>query len=430
MSTPVVSARIDQAQAILRGNDRGGYTVPTAQLYPFQWNWDSAFTALGLACFDRDRAWEEIAKLLSGQWDDGMVPHIIFHKPDPNYFPGPQVWQSGGQPATSGISQPPVLASVVWSLVADSNSEVELLRAQALFDALYRYHSWFHQSRDPHATGLSCITHPWESGRDNSPDWDDALARVSLSELPAYQRLDTKQVNSAQRPQNFEYDRYLSLVLRAREWGWDQQRIYEQSDFLVVDPCVQFILLRADKDLLRLAQKLSAAGLLAADDSRMFQLQAWIERSSLSCEQKLWNPEKRAFCAYDLRAQQFSPDVTSASMLCFYAGVGSQEQQRDSWVHAERILDSCAYAFPSLDPDSPRFEPQRYWRGPCWAMLNYLIADGFQSYGREDLAQRLYSDIRRLVELSGFYEYFDPTDGAGLGGGDFSWTAAIYLRLT
>ena len=28
----------DKARAILRGNDRGGYTLPTAGLYPYQWH--------------------------------------------------------------------------------------------------------------------------------------------------------------------------------------------------------------------------------------------------------------------------------------------------------------------------------------------------------------------------------------------------------
>ena len=69
-----------QARDILIRNDRGGYTVPTHGLYPYQWNWDSAFVALGFAEFDRNRAWQEIETLISGQWDDGMIPHIIFHK--------------------------------------------------------------------------------------------------------------------------------------------------------------------------------------------------------------------------------------------------------------------------------------------------------------------------------------------------------------
>jgi hypothetical protein len=69
----------ERARDTLRGNDRGGYTVPTARLYPFQWNWDSAFVAMGFATFDADRAWREVERLLEGQWDDGMVPHIVFH---------------------------------------------------------------------------------------------------------------------------------------------------------------------------------------------------------------------------------------------------------------------------------------------------------------------------------------------------------------
>ena len=105
-----------QAREILRRNDRGGYTVPTQGLYPFQWNWDSAFVALGFAEFDRVRAWQEIESLVSAQWDDGMIPHIVFHQDDEGYFPGPGVWATGKTPPTSGITQPPVLASVVRQL--------------------------------------------------------------------------------------------------------------------------------------------------------------------------------------------------------------------------------------------------------------------------------------------------------------------------
>src|SRR5689334_11905777 len=80
------------ARNVLRRNDRGGYTVPTDRLYPYQWNWDSAFAAMGFATFDEPRAWIEIHHLLKGQWDDGLVPHIVFHHPSPDYFPGPEAW--------------------------------------------------------------------------------------------------------------------------------------------------------------------------------------------------------------------------------------------------------------------------------------------------------------------------------------------------
>jgi glycogen debranching enzyme len=32
---------------------------------------------------------------------------------------------------------------------------------------------------------------------------------------------------------------------------------------------------------------------------------------------------------------------------------------------------------PSTDPDYLRFERLRYWRGPIWAVVNWMIADGF-----------------------------------------------------
>ena len=90
------------AREIIEGNDKGGYTVPTEGLYPYQWNWDSAFAAIGFAEFDIDRAWEEFDTLFSGQWDNGMVPHILFHKSDPRYFPGPDVWGGTGPIPSSG----------------------------------------------------------------------------------------------------------------------------------------------------------------------------------------------------------------------------------------------------------------------------------------------------------------------------------------
>ena len=43
---------VPDAQQVLRDNDRNGHTVPTDGLYPFQWSWDSAITALGWLTFD------------------------------------------------------------------------------------------------------------------------------------------------------------------------------------------------------------------------------------------------------------------------------------------------------------------------------------------------------------------------------------------
>ena len=112
---------LDQrARSILTENDHGTYTVPTKELYPFQWNWDSALAALGICQFDLERAWVEIETLLKAQWDNGMVPHIIFWQNDEGYFPGPKEWGTKHTPPTSGITQPPVAATILRRLMQRS----------------------------------------------------------------------------------------------------------------------------------------------------------------------------------------------------------------------------------------------------------------------------------------------------------------------
>jgi hypothetical protein len=98
------------ALALLRDNDAGRYTKPSGGQYPHQWNWDSALIALGLMHVDVERALEEMASLLDAQWSDGMVPHIVFHRPDLAYFPDAKFWQTEGRHAPGYPSSRPVFA--------------------------------------------------------------------------------------------------------------------------------------------------------------------------------------------------------------------------------------------------------------------------------------------------------------------------------
>jgi glycogen debranching enzyme len=80
----------------------------------------------------------------------------------------------------------------------------------------------------------------------------------------------------------------------------------------------------------------------------------------------------------------------------------------------------------SSDPHGEGFDPIRYWRGPVWVLVNWLVADGLVHAGFADRAQALRVETRALVE-EGFTEYYDPRDGAGIGGRGFSWSAALTL---
>jgi len=158
----MTEALLQKAAHILQINDLGNYTVPTHGLYPFQWNWDSCLTALGQSHLNQDRAWTEIETLFDHQWDDGMVPHIVFHKEDDGYFPGPGVWETNRPVPTSGITQPAVAGFAIKSLYDRSQDKTKAAeRARALLPKVFKWHEWFYANRDPKGSGLVAIIHPW-----------------------------------------------------------------------------------------------------------------------------------------------------------------------------------------------------------------------------------------------------------------------------
>src|SRR5690554_3599159 len=89
----------------LKENDRGNYTSP-AKLYPHQWLWDSAFIAIGLRHLDPERAAEEIASLIRGQWANGMFPNMIFNSASQYRFEREswRSWLSPYAPASEATS--------------------------------------------------------------------------------------------------------------------------------------------------------------------------------------------------------------------------------------------------------------------------------------------------------------------------------------
>ena len=412
-----------KAQDILRANDRGGYTVPNGRVYPFQWNWDSAFVALGFDTFDRDRAWVEVETLFRAQWDDGFLPHIVFWKDDPGYFPGPSVWDTGKDPVTSGITQPPVAATVVrklWDRAREAGEgDAYRARLEALFPKLMAWHRWFRDFRDPEQRGVVVAMHPWETGRDNSPEWDAPGEPIDVSNVGEYVRRDISHLDTKMRPTKLEYDRYLALVQFGRATGWDHQRISDENPFRVADIGISMILLRANRDLLALASELGAA----ADADELREL---VERAERGIGW-LWDGDVQAWCSRDLLTGRSSGLVTSASFLSFYAGLKDVGRDEATLGHLERIGSKVDYLVPSLDPEDPGFQMIRYWRGPVWAVVNYMVGTGFAEAGHAGWGDRVRSDTHNLIERNGFYEAFSPIDGTGSGGDDFSWTAAIWL---
>ncbi|MEZ2128734.1 MULTISPECIES: neutral trehalase [unclassified Sinorhizobium] len=416
---------LDEARAILAANDRGGYTVPTDRLYPFQWNWDSAFVAMGFAVYDLDRAFRELERLAEGQWADGMIPHIVFHQPSDTYFPGPAVWRTRNAVPTSGITQPPVFAMAlrnVYDAAKASGSPASDSRTLALYEAALKWHRWWYRARDPEGTGLVALLHPWESGSDNSPAWDIALARVPTTTDTQVVRKDTGHVNADMRPRDEDYSRFIHLVDSYAACSWDPVKQWEKAEFKIADVQTTAILLKAGEDLHYLAGVLGRAD----DADELAGLNARTRIALLA----QWRPQFSRFVSRDLIS---GLDVEAATQAGF---VPLLALDLESSLAAAAVAEMRAWskdlkvAFPTTKPGVPGFEAKRYWRGPAWAIINWLLIDGLQRNGQKAFAEELRRSTINAIEADGFAEYYDPQTGEGCGGLGFSWTAAAYIVLS
>jgi hypothetical protein len=428
-----------RAQQTLLNNRRDGFTVPTQRLYPFQWNWDSGFTCLGYSHFALSLAIAELRSLFSGQWANGMLPHILFHSEnEASYFPNHDFWQpevnpgAPRKPRTSGISQPPVHAFILERLWQQHPDHADL---RALIDELWpkllALHRFYYTQRDPAQEGLVCIIHPWESGRDNSPLWDDPLDRITIApgSLPPYQRRDTSLVDAAERPTQHHYDRYVYLLELAKRHRYEGRALLDECPFLIQDPMFNAILMRSNLALIRLGEALNF------DREELTTVEAWRTRSRKSFERKLWHEKLGTYVCYDLQAEAQLPALEIGGLCALLGQSPSPDRAQRIVACLDDLRERGYWLCPSFDVDHPRFDPKRYWRGPVWPQMNWMLAAGLRAYGYHDLAHTVGEDLIRLVSKLGFFEYFDPRQQMltqaeqGYGGNHFSWTAACVLDL-
>ena len=421
---------IGRALTVLAENSLGHATAPSRKLYPHQWSWDSAFIAIGYARSDQERAERELRSLFGGQWRDGLLPHIVFTE-GARYFPGPEFWQTERSadapvhPRTSGIIQPAVHGTAVWEVFRHAaDRERAVAFARELLPKLRAWHEYLYRERTRDGGALVEIWHPWETGMDNSPLWDDALAQIELApaDVPAYERVDVEVAIADERPSDRDYDRYAFLVGRFRELDYDPGRIRELTPFAVRPVLFNSLLVQSNRDLAELAD---------AVDADRGPFDGWADATAAELDE-LWDEETGVYRDFDVRAGRPLSSWCAAGFAPLYAGVPAP-------ARAERVLETVAasaleigsegWAATSLPPTDSRFDPRLYWRGPVWPVLNWVLYRGLVRYGFDAPAGRMRNAVLALARDGDFWEHYNPLTGRGHGGERFAWTAALVLDL-
>jgi hypothetical protein len=331
---------IKDAAHVLKNNDRGGWTVPAGDLYPHQWLWDSCFIAIGLRHLDVERAQTELRSLLRGQWDNGMLPNIVFAGNGERRHI--DLWRSWINPfapsgvATSGITQPPMLAEAVLRVGQSLKNPERRSWYKEMLPPIIRYHEWLYTDRDPHKEGLILLLHPYESGLDNSPPWISELRKhsmpwwISLMEKLRLDvavnlfRRDTKHVPPGQRMSNIEALAYWAAVHRLRRKAYNSEALVSRSLFAVEDLAFNSIFLRANDCLKEIAK--------TAGHSLPDSLAEDMEKTKKAFEQ-LWDETSGTYYSRSFVSHKLIEEPTIASLLPLYSGSVSKNRAQELRTH-------------------------------------------------------------------------------------------------
>jgi len=385
----------DQAFELLAANRRTTdghmYTVPSPDAYPYQWLWDSCFHAIVLAKSEPEAAMAELRALVSRQFPDGMIPHIIY------WVPGNLHRYDWGTNGTSALTQPPMLAYAVWEIYKETHDDAFLAE---LYPALAKYYEYLIDKRDPHDHHLVGIINPDESGEDNSPRFDAVLhvpADISLHDHLA---------------------RRLELVDANRTCDFDAELCMKRH-FWVKDVPFNAILV----ENLRILEHI--ASLLGKEDGEHF-CKLNIELVSAAMRERLY---KDGIYWSHVAITEYEPltVATWAHFAPLFADLYTPGEAR-ALVEGQLFNEDTfwsPFGVRTVSKQEEAYRPDGYWRGSVWMAPHWFIYKGLMKYGFAEEARVLRDKSIALIEHAGFREYFNPETGEGYGAKDFTWGALV-----
>jgi hypothetical protein len=349
----------------------GGFCVPNAATYPWQWLWDSCFHAVVWSHLGDERAELELRAALSAQDADGFVPHLRYvHGANPHA----DLW---GHPTASSITQPPMYGHAIAVLHRAGHRPADDLVERASEGLRFLL---AHRRRT--AGGLVELCHPWESGCDDSPRWDDAVGEGWSPDA----WFEAKGALLAGIERSASGAPLANPAFAVGSVGFSA---------LVAWNALELVEVTGEDDL-----RTWAVELVGAVDARWDgALLTWVDDGPTA------SGSGRVRTIDALLPQLVAPRGEAFTQVTDAAAFGGR------------------FGPAGVHRDEPTFAPTTYWRGPAWPQLSYLLWVASRRSGHSATATALQASLVGGALASAFSEYWEPDSGAPLGAAPQSWTA-------
>jgi len=401
-----------------------GYTfhMPSFGSYPSLFAWDSGWIAMGMNQLDPQIAGSEIEFLLLQQMPDGRVPHEVAFKDievkenlktrlgrviSRNQF------ESQDSKLISVQMDPPSFIVAAEKIFARTKDKAWLARC---LPRMERCLEFLTVKRDLFKDGLVAIVHPWESGTDSSPAYDEIIPISYKTPFGAPYRVFLY-------PQMFD---------RFKQLRYDLGKIAEDNRFIVEDLTVISITIRAVLSVAELNESLGNT-----DKAKAYRSQAQKMMDAVDAE--MWDEKAGCYLIrYDLKNPKLSKRVTCASLLPLWSGLVRKDR-------AERIIHDYVlnpqkfwlkYVFPfnpadDMEHDKIYGEDLMLWRGHCiWTNMNLMMTEALLACGYKNEARELTRRSAKMIRHEGFREFYDFRNGQGRRAYTFGWPGVVLDMVT
>ncbi|WLF69772.1 trehalase family glycosidase [Clostridium septicum] len=381
------------------------------------WAWDSWKQAVATAQFDGELAKNNIKALFDYQIqkgdsirpeDEGAIIDAIFYNQD-------EARGGEGGNWNERNSKPALAAWSVWN-VYKSTGDKEFLNE--MYPKLVAYHEWWYRNRDHDKNGVveyggmvhdlnnsdeeRILAAAWESGMDNATRFDEEGYGEGDIGVKVFENKDKdgKLVGYSINQESVDLNAYL----------------YAEKGFLK-----------------------SMADELGKDkDSKKYEKEAKDLKDYVS--KNMYDKETGFF--YDLQIN----DNGSEKKLLVNRGKGTEgwiplwakmatkeeaEGVRKAMMDPEMF--NTFVPLPTASKDNPKFDPNKYWRGPVWLDQALYGVEALQNYGYYDdaltLSKKLFDNAEGLISDGPIRENYNPETGEGLHTKNFSWSASAYYIM-
>ena len=330
--------------------------TPSMIHYVGVWQWDAYFHALAYRHVEKHLAHDQIRIVLDHQREDGMIPDAIHDEGLVTRLDFPVV---------ADVTKPPLLAWAAYKLYElDGDREFQ----DEIYEPIVRWNNWWFERNDIDGNGLCEYQHPFSSGLDDSPLWDDGMP-VESPDLNTYLYLQQEALAKIARAIGKEDD--------AEMW----QRRADEMARRIID--------------------------LTWDAKSGF---FWASRNGSRVN------ARTPFNLFPLITGQMPSDISERL-------VAHLTDERQFWSR---------YPVPTVAMDDPKYDPFKMWRGPTWVNVNYLLIEGLQRSGYPDLAVELRTRTLDLICCrEDIYEYYHPVTGENPpnAASMFGWSSAVFIDL-